>query len=354
MVDVFPRNNPLQDAIDNQQSKAPRESKDESQRRKCQAMGGVWDSATQTCRLPGEDDKKQVNTFSDESTGELSGFTVRGKTFLGVRPEDVVAGTTRQTLKRELPIGGEAETVINRRQEQLQETGFQEAGRVGPTTDPDVLESLRGQITAGQVDYLGAVASAVPGIIPSAISFASTAAGGAIVAGQAGPQAAFPEEIITVPVAATIGAIIGGVKGFYQDFVRDVQRQKREIIETPIRTLTETKSILNDIIAAQNANPSNAVENREAFNNQLALIDLERQRLKEETDSNLNKFLGDTGINQLQEYEVYYVTDGERDRQIEEMRIALANPDPSRIRPSEVTLADIEKSIQKELARVSQ
>jgi RHS repeat-associated protein len=41
------------------------------------------------------------------------------------------------------------------------------------------------------------------------------AGGGALVAGQAGPQVAVPEEIVTVPVAGIIGGIIGGVAGYF-------------------------------------------------------------------------------------------------------------------------------------------
>ena len=43
---------------------------------------------------------------------------------------------------------------------------------------------------------------------------AGTGAVGALIAGQLGPQVALPEELVTVPVAATGGAVIGGRAGF--------------------------------------------------------------------------------------------------------------------------------------------
>ena len=40
-----------------------------------------------------------------------------------------------------------------------------------------------------------------------------TGAGIALVAGLAGPQAAAPEEVVTVPIAGAIGGIIGSIGG---------------------------------------------------------------------------------------------------------------------------------------------
>lgn len=42
---------------------------------------------------------------------------------------------------------------------------------------------------------------------------AQQAAAVAIIGGQPGPQAATPEEIITVPLAALLGGILGGIAG---------------------------------------------------------------------------------------------------------------------------------------------
>jgi hypothetical protein len=71
-------------------------------------------------------------------------------------------------------------------------------GRTAVTQSPNSILPL---ITT----YLGAKAGGFAG--------AKIGAGGALIAGQAGPQAAAPEEIVTVPVAATVGAGIGVIGG---------------------------------------------------------------------------------------------------------------------------------------------
>ena len=173
-----------------------------------------------------------------------------------------------------------------------------------------------------------------------------------MVAGQLGPQAATPEEVVTVPAAAIIGGVIGAVKGYYTDVVSDIKGQKGRLIETPIRTLSESKSVLSDIINAQNANPENARENLEAFNQINQLLDDEFDRLKGLTDDDLNKYLGVDGINQMQEYEVYMYS-GEKYRLIEEMQIAQANPDPARVRPDAISIKQINKKIEDELNKLA-
>ena len=339
-------------------TKLPQAISDASNFRKnaCEARGGRWDEATQTCIMPEktpevveDKPKTDIGAFRDVETGELSGFSVGDKDFLGVSPKDVRETLTKEAESRELPLGGQAEAVLEKQRQQLQKQGAGLVASVGATPSDEILRQLESQITAGQASYVGALASAVPGIIPDLLTGAATGAGIALVAGQAGPQVAVPEEIVTVPVAAAIVGVVNVIKGFYSDFVRDVARQKSELIETPIRTLSETKPRISEIINAQNANPENAVANRDSFNNQIAFIDLAYEDLKDLTDDQLNKFLGDTGINQIQEYEVFYALDGERDGFIRDMQLALANPDPARIRPTAITIDDIKKRIEKEL-----
>ena len=327
----------------------------------CESKGGTWDAINKACILPPTKTEEApppkvtpttpppLNTFTDVKTGRLSGTQIGDKTFLGLSPQEVTDITTKEASKRELPIGGQAEVVLERQRQELQNQGAGLATSVGATPSEDIINQLQSQISAGEVDYLAAMASAVPGIFPSALGLGGTFAAGALVAGQLGPQVALPEEVITVPAAAIIGGIIGAVKSFYTDFVSDVERQKSELIETPIRAISETKPILGEIINAQNANPENAISNKQEFDNQLAFIDLEYERLKDLTDDSLNAFLGDTGINQIQEFEVFYVLDGERDRLIEDMALALANPDPARIRPTAITIDDIRRRIESEL-----
>jgi len=109
---------------------------------------------------------------------------------------------------------------------------------------------------------------------------------------------------------------------------------------------------MSQIISAQNGNPANARANRDAFNSQLQLIDNEFDRLKDLTDDDLNKFLGEDGIDQLQEFEVYYAPNGEREQQIREMQEALINPDPSKIRLGTDEIDEFKKRIERELEKL--
>lgn len=351
---------------------------------KCLARGGVWDEATRTCKIdkgePGKarttqqiaadmgisleelkerqdafsaeveakkKDPRQQDVFRDEGTGELTGFQRNGTTFLGASPQTVRQEAEGQAEKKELVAGGSAEAAQRGVTERARQ-GLDLSAQVGQ----DPMQQLESEFSAQGVSYVAAIASGVPGIFSDVIAGATTGAGAALVAGQLGPQVATPEEIVTVPTAALIGGIGNAVRGFYSDFVASVKRQKTATIETPIRTLTETKSIMNDIISGQNANPAEAAANLEAFNSQLQLLDDEYDRLKSLTDDDLNMFLGVNGINQMQEYEVYYVPNGERDRQIREFQLALANPDPSNVRVGGDTLKQLNKRIDREVKKL--
>ncbi len=363
-----------------------------SEKDKCEARGWIWDAATQTCNNPDvkpiperfktqeptkvalggtgprteteeqfkaraeserQSAEKGFGVIKDEETGRLSGFQRGDKTVLGLKPSEVIELATREAGLRELPIRGQAEAVLERQRQELQNVGAGLAGQVGASPSDQILAQLESQISASDVNYLGALASAVPGIIPDLIGGAAAGGGALFAAGAVATAAtggaAAPIAGAAIAGAAVITGVANAVRGFYSDFVSDVERQKSELIETPIRSISETKPVLGEIINAQNANPQDAIENLATFNNQLAFIDIEYDRLKDLTDDDLNKFLGDTGINQLQEFQVFYVLDGERDRLVEDMQLALANPDPSRIRPTSLTLEDIKKRVEEEL-----
>lgn len=334
-------------------------NQDEDLAAACVRSGGIWNPDTQTCireeepqpEVPAEPqtgDARGQSVLRDSQTGRLSGVNIGDRTFLGLSPEEVRGITEREAQSRELVVGGAAEAAQAGSRERLAREGLDLSAQVGG----DPVQNVQSQFSAQEVDYVAALASGVPGILPDLITGATTGATGAFVLGQLGPQAATPEEVITVPTAAIITGVANAVRGFYSEFVSDITKQKGEIIETPIRTLTETKSIMNDIISAQNANPAESSSNLEAFNGQLQLLDDEFDRLKDLTDDNLNQFLGVNGINQLQEFEVYYVQDGERDRQIREMQLALANPNPSIVRVGGDTLDKLKKRIDDELKRL--
>ena len=336
---LFPSKiDPITEALDNKRQSSNVETKKEKEKRTCLANDGVWDEDTQSCSFPNED-KSKIETFTDSETGNLSGFTRGGNTFLGSSPQETTDAVQAETLKQELPIGSQAQQVLSNREQQ--QAGIRAATEISqtPINPLDAAQEIK-------LSYVNAALSALPGIVPDAIiggsALATTFGSAALVAGQLGPQVALPEEVATVPVAATTGAIIGaisgGLVGFYRSFISDLESQRSAAIEAPIRTLTETKPLLSDIINAQNANPNDRRKHIEQFELQQQLIQDDYDNLKDLTDSSLTKLLGENGINQLKEFNVYY--SGEAQQLEFEFADALANPDPSKIR---ATSADIEK-----------
>ena len=191
-------------------------------------MGGTGTSPERELELFGTPEQQEeairkereptLGVLKNAETGRLTGVTRGDRTILGISPREVTRLATKESELQELPIGGQAEGVISAQQQKLQKTGLNLSAQIGQ----DPLQQIQTQFSANNVDYLGAIMSTTPGIIPDALAYAGTFAGTALVAGQLGPQAATPEEVITVPAAAIVGAIIGGVKGFFRDFVGDL------------------------------------------------------------------------------------------------------------------------------------
>ena len=294
-------------------------------------------------------DMNEFGVFTDQPSGKLGGLIDRDRSVFGLTPEETVKKITDEAEQRELPIGGQAEAVLERQRQQLQTQGF-EVAQLGGGVSQDILDELRGGITVEDASLWKAFKSSLPDAVIDAIggglSWASVGAGvGGTVGGvatktPAGIAAGASGGAIT---AAKIGAVVSGIKSILSNVVSDYERQQSEIIETPIRSLSETKPRINDIINNQNANPYELEANREKFWTMIHFLDLEWERLKETTDDPQNDFLGDQGINQLQEYEVFNIKNGERQGMIDDWNLAVLNPDPARIRPTTITLKELEK-----------
>lgn len=359
---------------DNQkQSRAP----EDPRKAECKAKGGRWNASTQLCEIPEDKtistenlseeeyeaakvsqgftptDKKAFGPITDAETGRISGFTRGGKTYAGITPEQSKGFIEKEAAQQELQVGGQAQQVLTKRQQELQSQGLPLATQVGDQPSDDILTQLEEAITVGKVNYGRAFLQALPDVVPDVVGGGiagfTAAKGTAVIATAASGGSAAGPSAAAVAGFTLLSAASAGVIGYYRDVVSDIRSQKREITEAPIRTLTETKSQLNDVISAQNSDPANAQDNLEAFNIQLATIDQAYDDLKELTDGGVDSFLGDSGINQLQEYDVYYLPGGERERQMFEMQVALANPDPTKINANTVTQAEIKEKIEKEL-----
>ena len=296
-------------------------------------------------------DSTEMGTFTDVETGRLSGRIKGDKSILGLPPEEVTRQLTKEADKRELPIGGQAETVLERQRQALQAAGISVA-QLGGGVSQDILDELIGGITVEDASLWKAFKSSLPDAVIDTIggglNWASVGAGvggtvgGVVTKNPAGIAAGARSGAWT---AAKFGAFVSGIKSVLSNVVSDYERQQSEIIETPIRSLSETKPRINDIINNQNANPYELEANREKFWTMIHFLDLEWERLKETTDDPQNDFLGDQGINQLQEYEVFNIKNGERQGMIDDWNLAVLNPDPARIRPTTITLKELDEWI---------
>ena len=118
-----------------------------SKKEKCEAGGGIWDEATQTCipkpQIINQDRVKEpkgkvnppkgtVETFTSSETGRASGVTMPdGRTFLGLSPDDVntiAQGEAKRAARPEnsQPVGT-AQNAAERQQrlQQLMQMGEQ-------------------------------------------------------------------------------------------------------------------------------------------------------------------------------------------------------------------------------------
>lgn len=364
----------FKESVNNKLDIVNKTNEDTNKKNECKAKGWVWDEATKTCNPPKTEEKKveappqepkkeptvlqgdrgyvptgnilpngskemriaspeeyaqyrQDMGFSDragqekefgvlkDKFGELSGFTKGGQTFGGINPQQTRRAVEGIAAEQELEVEGQAEQVLSRRQAELQAQGVDFAGQIGDSPDEQQMQIIRANLEQAGLDHVAALASSAPSLVEDFVYGA-----GAVAAFTKGKTKGL------APVAAGVGNAILGV---FRDYVRDITGQRRETIETPIRTLTESKGVMTAIIGMQNSNPQSAQENLDAYNVVRTTIDMEYEHLKELSDSDLNKFLGENAINQMKEYEVYYLPFGERWQFDQEFANALANPDPT-------------------------
>jgi TP901 family phage tail tape measure protein len=101
--------------------------------------------------------------------------------------------------------------LIRGQDKEIQSALDQESSAINSTLE----RALKVQTEAINLQKAGPdlLAKTLTGAVGGAVTGGLAGAGTAGLLGQLGPQVAFPEEIVTVPVAAAIGAVIGGITG---------------------------------------------------------------------------------------------------------------------------------------------
>lgn len=333
----------------------------------CEAQGGFWDEASQTCRFPKVDFSKgllnqpkqeqpapliplsplslpkgkgtpierpsqeqqqeqQVKTpeyFRDAKTGRLSGIVLPdGRAFLGLSPDQVNEIANREFEKTQVPIGtqpvGTAANAI-RQQQETQRVISQLTGEP-MLTEADLLAAVPQEPFLEKTQALGAgVIGAATGGGAAAVGAKLGAAGGSIV-----------------PVLGTAaGALIGAIGGYYGKISYD----KRQDVKQANKVGNIANTNFGQIIDAVNAGLiPNDIALRRWQENRIALY-AARANLKRETDTDLNRFLSN-GADELARIEDF-ITDLETIK-TQEFYVALATPNPSNIKYSYINRESLE------------
>lgn len=298
-----------QGTIQTPEVKIPEDTRTPAQ--KCKDEGGIWDAVTQTCSfLPKSETKKteepktQDQVFRDQDTGNISGLTIGGKTFLGLNPKDVEKVTSAKQAKQQggpatqsFEQGAQAQAQALRSQEALNNLGL----------SPEQIAGVQGLASEAGIDWgqaaTAGASQAVPGVIAGAL-------GGAAIGAVGGP------------VGAVGGALLGGVGAFLNGVRSNIKSQQKGEIASTQKVLTNAKSNLRQIRMLAQADPSRADEAIELYNQQMALVYQAQRKLKLETQGNLNKFMDD-GTEKLVEFDLFLMQGGYADLQRQRLEQAL-------------------------------
>jgi hypothetical protein len=265
---------------------------------------------------------------------------------------------------------------ITLRDERGNITGMEQGGRViltGPRDAQNLLRSAAGLRTAptgtleaaevakqNQINQQIAQNAALAGqlgetgtLTPAGLETPNLAQAATLAAGSINPQAALTGAAGGAlagsslgPIGMIVGAIAGSLGASYLVGVRNnIRNQLSEIQSTKTQSFSIARSNLNKIVRDTNANPAHGAENLQMFNEQLRVIDEKELELNAETNRDLNKFLNDDNIKEIERFEVFNSAGGERELLIIKMREALVNPDPNKVSLSEDEIETLEEGL---------
>ncbi len=284
-------------------------------KQKCEDKGGFWDAERGVCILVKKEDKvtpppevpkvdpTTPETFRSADTGALSGIDIDGKTFLGLRPQDVRQIAERDLLKREQPEGTAPVGTA-----QAQARSAEEAERLVGQTQPSPTTPTEGLVPG--VDSGEALIVGFREAIPRAL----TLAGGAAVAGAAAGLAT--GGVLSVPLAIGAAAItfVGSITA---SILSNVKSQRTDDTNAQQRVLDEGKQTLQDWTTQAAADPSNRGFYISQFNKQLQQIQDAHVQMLTDTNADVLKF--ETSVPNLAEFNSFYSVGGERDALQSEM-----------------------------------
>lgn len=293
------------------------------QKAQCLAQGGKWDAATNTCILPqpvkpveqskpidplqqaqnnlfqnvanpdnplpptpSQPVNPQTPTFTDSATGNSSGFEFNGNTYFG-SPQDVNKAVTGLEARRlgQLPPQGMVTLAQQGEQARVREL-LAQIGNVDP--------QLAAQgVKESPVDVSQALTAGAARIIPAITGGAAT---GAAVGAIGGPAAAGG--------GAVIGAVGGLVTGLTSGILSNIKNQQTGNINAAKDTLSQARTTMASLALLARRYPENAGQYVQLYNQQLSNVYAARQKVKLETQGDLNAFMND-GTDTLSEFDEF-------------------------------------------------
>lgn len=327
----------------------------------CEAKGGIWDEATQTCnlltkqvqgaanteptrvaltpqetiegatKLPPQQRQGQVQdpqnpgfkppavpeVIKDTETGRATGVILPdGRIIFGIKPSEAQALAGNFAKDQALPEGtvaAGASRSAGERQVAIQQA--LDAAQQGIAT-PEQLAMVQGASPdVGQALGAGAI-GAIPGLVGGAVA---GAVGGATVGALGGP------------IGAVAGGVLGAAGGALTSFLSatrsNLASQQTEAFAADQEALRKGDRYLRSLITDTNKNPQNAPQNIALFYQTLNMIDAAHAKSYKDSQENLNRYLGKDGTEQLAKFDVFDST--MRTYYIQQFQTALAAPNPN-------------------------
>jgi len=302
----------------------------------CEAQGGTWDGTKcifnstligKSKTTPKNTDEpknvpSQDQVFRDQKTGDISGVTINGKTFLGVNAaqvEDIIAADQARKKGGQATRTFEQEALAKQQATQQQNdlATAQGQAKTQPTiTEADILKAVPQEdlLNKGQAIGAGIIGAGAGGFAGAGIGAKTGALLGSAIAPGVGTA-----------IGAIGGALIGGIGAAYTKIALD----KRKDVSQAVKVAQIANTNFGQTIDALNAGLISHEEALRRWNEDKVSLYAAYANLKRETANDLDRFLSG-GADELALTEDYI-----RDLQdiyTTEFLLAYSNPNPKNIK----------------------
>lgn len=212
-----------------------------------------------------------------DEAGNATGVIRDGRVFLGLGSKDIQDMVNAQNKKIGTPEGAvEASNV--QAQQDIQTAQEQQASQAIQTLGQQTAEQQNRNVVRGE-GIVGQAVTAGAGIAGGIAGAKAGAALGAVAAPFTGGA--------SIPVGAAIGAVGGAIGGTYTK----IGFQKRQDVKQALTVYTQAKSNMGWILTETNAGRLSPAQASELWSEQLANLNSAERNLKQDTDTNLDRFL---------------------------------------------------------------